>query len=289
LRAKVLLTAGSIGNNVPEAETRVFLEAALGLSRESGDRATEAVALNNLARVLDWHLELPRARALLEEARRINRELGNKIPELHNMSNLVNVLREQHELAAAQALADEGLAASRSVGDRWLEAIFLYLLGRVALDGGHTAAARKFNEQALGIFRELAMPDWQSFSLVKLAFLAIARGDPAAARRHLAEAVDISRRFGGRLNLAECIGAMGVLASDIGQHRQAARLWGVADGLLGSLFSTDILDRELVAPYDGKSRAALGDAAYAAARKEGRTLPRETAVDQAIAWLTAKA
>src|SRR5262249_31749374 len=136
---------------------------------------------------------------------------------------------------------------------------------------------------------ELAMPDWQSFSLVKLAFLAIGQGDPAAARRHLAEAVDISRRFGGRLNLAECIGTMGVLASDIGPHRQAARLRGAADGLLGSLFSTDILDRELVAPYEARSRATLGDAAFVAAKKEGQTLPREVAVDQATAWLTAKA
>jgi non-specific serine/threonine protein kinase len=289
VRAKVLLTAGSLGNNVPEAETRVFLEAAVELGRESGDRATEAVALNNLARVLDWHLELSRARSLLEKARRINRDLGNKIPELHNMSNLVNVLREQREFAAAQALAQEGLAASRTLGDRWLAAIFLYLLGRIALDGGQIAAAREFNEQALAIFRELAMPDWQSFSLAKLAFLAIAEGEPAAARRHLAEAVDISRSFSGRLNLAECIGTMGVLASHIGEHHQAARLWGVADGLLGSLFSTDILDRELVSPYDGKSRAALGDAGYAAARKEGQALPREVALDQAVAWLTAKA
>ena len=92
-RAKVLLTAGSIGNNVPEAETRILLEDALTLSREAGDRNTEAMILNNLARVLDWDVELSRARSLLEQARRINRELGNKTLELHNMSNLVNVLR----------------------------------------------------------------------------------------------------------------------------------------------------------------------------------------------------
>jgi hypothetical protein len=135
------------------------------------------------------------------------------------------------------------------------------------------------------LFRELVMPDWQSFSLVMLAFLAVVRGDPVSAQCHLIEAVDISRRFGGRLNLAECFHAMGVLASHIGQHDQAARLWGAAEALLGTLFSSDILDRELMDPYHAKCRGALGDTAYDAARAEGRDLPRESAIDQAIAWL----
>lgn len=286
-RARVLLTAGSIGNNVPGAETRVLLEEALVLSREAGDRSTEAMTLNNLARVLDWRVHLSRARSLLEQARRINRELGNRTLELHNMSNLVNVLREQDDPAAALALAEEGLATSLSSGDRWLEAIFLYLLGRVALDRSDLAAAQSFNERALAIFRELVMPDWQSFSLVKLAFLAVVRNDPASARRHLAEALDISRRFGGRLNLGECFGAMGVLAAHGGQHDRAARLWGVAEALLGSLFSSDVLDRELVDPYRAKSRQVLGDGAYDAARAEGRALRREVAIDQAMGWLAA--
>ena len=284
-RARVLLTAGSVGNNVPEAETRVLLEDALALSREAGDRSTEATTLNNLARVLDWDTELSRARVLLEQARQINRELGNKTLELHNMSNLVNVLRRQHEPAAALALAEEGLATSRISVNRWLEAIFLYLLGRVALDRGDIGTAQRSIEQALAIARELVMPDWQSFSLVKLAFLAVVRDDVTSARCHLTEAIDISRRFGGRLNLAECFSAMGVLASHTGHHDKAARLWGVAKALLGSLISSDVLDPYLMDPYQAKSRQALGGAAYDAARAEGRAWSRERAIDQAIVWL----
>ena len=284
-RAKVLLTAGSIGNNVPEADTRMLLEEGLTLSREAGDLQTEAMILNNLARVLDWDVELSRARSLLEQARKINRELGNKTLELHNVSNLVNVLREQHDPAGALALAEDGLATSRSSGNRWLEAIFLHLLGRVALDRGDIAAAQSFDEQTLAISREQVMPDSQSFSLIKLAFLAVVRSDPASARRHLTEAIDIARRFGGRLNLAECFSAMGVLASHTGQHDQAARLWGIAEALLGSLFSSDILDRALVAPYYAKCREALGDTAYDAAKAEGRALARDKAIGQAVAWL----
>ena len=113
----MLLTAGSLGNNVHEAETRILLEDALTLSREAGVRNTEAITLNNLAIVLDWHAESSRVQSLLEQARKINRELGNSALELHNMANLVNVLRKQQELAAALALAEEGLTTSRSSGD----------------------------------------------------------------------------------------------------------------------------------------------------------------------------
>jgi predicted ATPase/DNA-binding winged helix-turn-helix (wHTH) protein len=284
-RAKVLLTAGSLGNNVPGAETRILLEKALVLSREAGDAGTEAVTLNNLARVLDWDVDLSRARSLLEQAREINRELGDETLELHNMSNLVNVLRRQREPAAALALAEEGLATSRASGNRWLEAIFMYLLGRIALDRGDIVSAQRFNQGALAIAVELVMPDWQSFSLVKLGFLDVVRGDAASARCHLTEAVDISRRFGGRLNLAECFNAMGVLASHTGRHDQAARLWGVAEAMLGSLVSSDVLEREFLDPYHARSRDVLGDAAYDVAVAEGRQLPREAAIDGAIAWL----
>ena len=285
VRARVLLTAGSIGNNVPEAETRVLLEQAIALSREAADLTTEAMALNNLARVLDWNVELARARSLLEQARKINRALGNTTLELHNMSNLVNVLRRQRDPAAALALAEEGLATSRSLGDRWLEAIFLYVLGRVALDRRDIAVAQRLNEQALAVARELVMPDWQSFSLVKLAFLAVVSGDTRAARRYLVEAVGISRGFGGRLSLSECFGVMGVLASHADQHGQAARWSGVSAALLGSLSSSDVLEHEFLEPYHIKSRDALGDAVYDSASKEGRALRRETAIDQALAWL----
>ncbi|MFO1303901.1 MAG: adenylate/guanylate cyclase domain-containing protein [Burkholderiales bacterium] len=283
--ARVLLTAGSIGNNVLDAQTRDLLEEALALAREAGDRATEATVLNNLARVLDWGVDLARARSLLEQARAINRQRGDRTLELHNASNLVNVLREQGDAAAALALAEEGLAASLASGDRWLEAIFHYLLGRVALDRGDVDAARNCNGRALALARELDMPDWQSFSLAKLAYVAVVCDDPVAARSHLVDALGIARKFGARINLAECFVATGILAEHVGSQGQGARFWGVAERLLGSLSSSDLLERAQIEPFQRRCREVLGEEAYDAARAAGTALPRETAVSEALAWL----
>ena len=181
-------------------------------------------------------------------------------------------------------MAEEGLATSRSLDDRWLEAIFLYVLGRIALDRGDIALAQRFNEQTLAIARELVMPDWQSFSLVKLAYVAVVGDNPGGAT--------ISVGGGGDLSSiqwpAEPLGMLrrhGCARLAPGQHEHAARLSGVASTLLGSLFSSDMLDQEIMEPYYAKSRRALGDAAYDAAWREGRALRRETAIDQALAWL----
>ena len=284
LRAKALLGAAILGSNVPEAETRSFLEDALRLSREAGDRKTEAMTLNALAKMLDWNVDVRLARSMLEQARAINRETGSKTLELHNMSNLVNVLRLQDEHGLALALAEEGLASSRELGDRFIEAVFLYELALTACDRGDIAAAERFSEESLEISRELRMPDWQSFALLERGVLAIVRGDAALARHYLSEAFDISRKVGDQQNIAECVVAAGALASDARHYVEAARLWGAADALLGSFLPTDLLDR-LIVQHRSRCREILGDAAYDAAAAAGRALSREAAIDETLTWL----
>ena len=284
LRAKALLAAANLASNLPETETRNLLETALTLSREAGDRTTEAATLNALAKMLDWNVDVRLARSMLEQARAINRETGNKTLELHNMSNLVNVLRFQDEHEAAVALAEEGLATSRTSGDRWDEAVFLYLLALTACDRDDMVAAKRFSEQSLEISRELRMPDWQSFALLELGVVAIVRGDAALGRHYLTEAFDISRKLGDQQNVAECIAAAGALASDAGYHVEAARLWGVSDALLGSFLPTDLLDR-LIIKYRARCREKIGVDAYDAATAAGRALNRDAAIDEALTWL----
>jgi predicted ATPase/class 3 adenylate cyclase len=284
LRAKTLLGAASLGSNVPEAETRQLLEDALRFSREAGDRKTEAMTFNALAKLLDWNVDVRLARSMLEQARTINREIGNKTLELHNMSNLVNVLRLQDEHEAALALAEEGLASSRLLGDRWIEAVFLYELALTARDRGDMAAAERFNKQSLEISRELRMPDWQSFALLELAVLAIVRGDAAVGRQYLTEAFEISRKLGDQQNTAECIAAAGAFASEARHYVEAARLWGAAEALLGSFLPTDLLDR-LIVPCRSRCQEMLGSVAYGEAAAAGRALSREAAIDEAFAVL----
>jgi hypothetical protein len=65
----------------------------------------------------------------------------------------------------------------------------------------------------------------------------------------------------------------------------AARLWGVAEALLGSFLPSDLLDRRLIVQYRSRCREILGAAGYDAAPATGRSLSREAAIDEALTWL----
>jgi predicted ATPase len=227
-RARVLLAAGEIAGYVPDADARALLEDALTLSREAGDRHTEAATLNYLAKSLNWGDELSRVQSLLEEARAISWQIGDGSLELMIMSNLVNVLRSQGNYEAALAIAEEGHARSRASGSRWTEGVFLHLLAAVAWDRSDIVVAQRCNEHALGIFRELGMPDWQAFVLAELAALAVVRSELTPARPYLTEAFVISRELGDRRILAYCLESSGALASQGRQFIEAARFWGAA-------------------------------------------------------------
>jgi hypothetical protein len=125
--------------------------------------------------------------------------------------------------------------------------------------------------------------------------LAIVRGDPLSARRYLTEAFDISRKLGDPQNLAECMGAIGALASHGGHNDMAARLWGIAEALPGSSprstrpgLPRHLLDRRIIVHYRSRCREILGGTAYDAAVAAGRALSREAAIDEALAWLRMK-
>jgi predicted ATPase/DNA-binding winged helix-turn-helix (wHTH) protein len=284
LRAKAMLGAAALGEGVPGSENKHLLQDALTLSREVGDRKTEAMTLNLVARALDWNVDVRLARSMLEQAREINRETGNKTLELHNMSNLVQVLRMQDEHEAALALAEEGLAISQTLGNRSSEAVFLYLLALTACDRGDLAAAERFSEESLEISRELRNPAWQSFALSIQGVVAIVRGDAEQGRHYLTEAFDVYHKLGDHQNMAECVAAAAALASETRHYLEAARLWGAADALVGSILRIHLLDR-LFVPYRSRCREILGDTAYDAATAAGRALSREAAIDEALAWL----
>jgi hypothetical protein len=231
-------------------------------------------------------VEVSLAQSLVEEARMINREMGNQVWELENVTILTLGCRLQGNSTVARVLAEEGLARSRSLKYRRLEASFLGLLAAVARDRSDVGAAQTLYAESLAIYRELGLPLWQANKMSELAALAIIRGDASSAGSHLTEALDIYRKIGERgLELAPSFDVIGALASQAQQYIEAARFSGVADTLRGSALPSDPFHREHVVLYRAQGRETLGDAAYDTAYKAGCALKRETAINEALAWL----
>ncbi|MDG4768260.1 tetratricopeptide repeat protein [Solwaraspora sp. WMMD406] len=78
-----------------------FCEEALPIAREVGDRAGEAVTLNNMGHVYDGLGDRRRALVFYEEALPISREVGDRVGEAVTRYNIAMVHRAEGNLDEA--------------------------------------------------------------------------------------------------------------------------------------------------------------------------------------------
>jgi predicted ATPase/pimeloyl-ACP methyl ester carboxylesterase/DNA-binding CsgD family transcriptional regulator len=225
------------------AAARSHLEESLLLARELADRSATASALRNLGRMAIDRGEFDGARRLLEQSLAIERELDSAFGTAWSLNYLGLLAQFEGDHAAARALLEQSLPVLRALGDQWGTAVALYYLGRVACD----------------------------------------QADPSAAGSAWTESLEICRTQGYLWCVPYLLEGVGGLASIYGQQVQGVRLAGAAEALhesigapLPPVWRAD-LDRRLE-----PVRRRLGEAAFAAAWGEGRALPLDQAVAQAL-------
>jgi predicted ATPase len=221
-------------------EGRARLATLLGSAGAAARTAARARALNGAGALAQCQGEYEAARALYEESLAIRRELGDQHGIADSLNNLGILASDQGEYEAARALYEESLAIRRELGNQQGIAGSLNNLGNVAYSQGEYEAARALNEESLAICRELGDQRGIAYGLEGVAAAAGAQGQPERA----------ALIFGAAEALREVLGAP-LTPSDRAEY-----------------------DR-----YVAAARAALDEAAFAAAWAEGRALP----LDQAIA------
>jgi len=120
-------------------------------------------------------------------------------------------------------------------------------------------------------------------ALIHLGRVAHEQGDYAAARSLPAESLTIRREFREKLSIPEPLESLARSAAEDREWERAARLWGAAAVLRDTIGAPaaphwrEDWEREL-----GATRAALGEAAFAASWAEGQALPLEDAIAYAL-------
>jgi hypothetical protein len=183
----------------------------------------------------------------------------------------------------AMVLAQEALDCARATSDPWLVPFCLHIVGVAFRRRGDV-------EQGISLFREsLAMlrpvgDRWSmTLVLVNLGGTAQAMGDTAAAWRAYQEALVLSQELWEPRGIALLLECLAEVAAAQDRAGPGARLMGAAEGLLdrtGAVWPpsyTESRQQALTA-----MRAALGDAAFEEALKEGRAMPLEQAIAAAL-------
>jgi hypothetical protein len=143
--------------------------------------------------------------------------------------------------------------------------------------------ARRFIEEALAAWREIGSVVGVTFALGDLGDLARAQGELVVARERYVEALRTGRDRGARAFLGlvrYALRKLGGLSVAAGDPVRAARIFGAEATARGAASSPAEWPSERYGDDLAAARAALGEAAFAAAWAEGAAMT----LDEAIAY-----
>jgi tetratricopeptide (TPR) repeat protein len=228
------------------------------------------------------------AQTYLEQAVAIHRDQGNRTLEARCLNNLSALAISEGDFAGAEAALERSLALSRIVCNRMEEANAMGQLGFLAQRRSDYTAAQALHGQALAIAREFGVREFELEEVRQLGAVAMALGDFKLARALLHEALSGSRELGNQYEIGECLDIVALLAVEMTLYERAANLSGAADALREAIVTPrTYAERENYDAVVGKCRGALGEAANAAAFAAGRGLRRDQVVDESLVWLDA--
>jgi predicted ATPase/DNA-binding CsgD family transcriptional regulator len=299
-------------------EASVGLWQALGPAGQTG----LAYALATLAEAMRRQGDPVTARALADDAVALCREQDERWGLAYSLSILGIAIRDQEEYALARSLIEESIALWRDLGDQWGFRFAIRHLGMVALRQGDYQVAQRHYGDCLAIARKLDDEEAVAEALLNLGVATLNMGDRVQAKSLFADSVRLCRESGNKSRLAESFYYLGFLALFDGDNQQAksffeqelalARsvgpIWLGAQalrGLAGVAASTQARRAtRLLGAAEARAEAAatyndavnslliertmssaidqLGEAAFVAARAEGRAMTFEQAANYAL-------
>ncbi|MGQ4615693.1 protein kinase domain-containing protein [Nocardia sp. R7R-8] len=143
----------------------------------------------------------------------------------------------------------------------------------------------KCYEHGLEISQERGESYFRTYLLWVLAIVVWRDGDHMGATRLLEQALQVSRRITDRLNAVFCLQTLAWIAADQQDFERAIVLTGAASQLGHSMGSPLVLFPDLLSfqeECERKSREAMSEKSFTAARREGAALGFEAAVAYAL-------
>jgi predicted ATPase/class 3 adenylate cyclase len=226
------------------------------------------------------------ARELLTEAVSIAREIDNVSLVAGILQPLGMACIGEGDKAAARAHLEEALELARRLGNKRELAAAFTALAQLHRMEGRLDEAEPLYESALPLARELGDQEYIAAFLLNLSMVSIDRGALARVPAMLLEVLGIAEEIGSKPAGQSALDVCAGLAAARGEPRQAALFYGAAEAQMPQTgLQRDPVDEAFVAPRVESARAALGEAAFAEARRAGGALGYADALAAARTWL----
>jgi predicted ATPase len=282
--ARLLMYAGILASELGDAEdSERTLLASLALSRQLGDRASEAITLNNLGVSEQLRGSYDSARRHIEEALTLWRRANDTSSVGRTLNNLGTIAMAQGAFERCRELNAEALAIFENEGDTASVALTLQAMGDTSRATGRPDDAEQHYRRALDTWQSLDDQLGSAGAQLDIGSLAVDRGLLPQGRVALGRAVDGFKTLGYKRGLARALEELAIALASEGRHEAALRLAGGAAGLRHRMgLAASGAERERVSQLIGPLRQARGDQAWRA----GHGLDEAALLDEARDILT---
>ncbi|MDP9470026.1 MAG: tetratricopeptide repeat protein [Chloroflexota bacterium] len=283
-RAKAMAEAGFLAQQQGDyAQACTLLDHSLALCRQGGNTLGAAYALNCLGSVAELRGEYELAELRYEESLAIYRELRDQRGINLGLNLLGALTFSQGNYDLATTYFKEQLTISRELRDTQMAAFAL-------CNHAETLQHQRNVGRAVGLYGE-ALPlleglgDKRAAAEVSscLGRLELSQGNAGRARELLCESLAVLQELGDKAAMSACLEALAGVATEQGAALEAARLFGAADALRGTIGVP--LPPAYRLEYDRHlttARTIEPAIFFAAAWEEGRALSLDQAVAEAL-------
>jgi predicted ATPase/class 3 adenylate cyclase len=240
-------------------------------------------ALYGAATLASTQNDFNRALVLWEASLALSREVGDKAVAASALNALGLTALQRGDMERAATLFAESLTLAREVGEPWGIARTLLSLGQTAYVQGDYARARALFEECLLLMRRAGSMSHSAVALLYLGHVAREQGQPARAVALYREGLALSQGLGDRLRLVRELEGLATALAAESHFERGARLLGAAEAereVLGS--AQHPMDRPAVERTVARLRAALGDTGFTGAWAGGRALALDDAIVEAL-------
>jgi CHAT domain-containing protein/Tfp pilus assembly protein PilF len=199
----------------------VKFEEALKLYREAGDRAEEAVLLNNIGLVYSALGEQQKALEYYSQSLPLLRAVGDRSLEATTLTNIGLVYSALGEQQKALEYYSQSLPLWRAVGDRRGEATTLTSIGSVYSQLGEQQKALEYYSQSLPLFRAVGDRSLEAITLTNIGAVYSALGEKQKALEYYSQSLPLLRAVGDYGGEAATLNNIGRVYSALGEKQKA--------------------------------------------------------------------
>jgi predicted ATPase/class 3 adenylate cyclase len=285
-RARALEGVGWLASGQGDLDrAQAAAEEGLKLSTEAGLGDVVVADLQNvLGEAVARHRgDYEWAAELLTEGLALHRKAGDIRGVAWSLGSLANVSGDRGNYEQAKRLYEEGLALSRELDGAELLGTYLINLGYESLLEGEPERATALNEEAAELFRKRGRRGGLQHALDNLGWATLLQGDYERAETLHKQSLRVSQDLGDELIASESLEGLACTAGAQREAERSAILFGAAEGLREAEgYQQAPRDHSLREPYLAAARSLVGEAAWGAAWKKGRSMQFEDALVYAL-------